>query len=87
LVETRYRELRNPAEARRYAERVVQMTNGGNARILRLLAKAFEQMGDLRQAADADMKALAMLPADESNARREMEEELRRFRATPSPSQ
>jgi non-specific serine/threonine protein kinase/serine/threonine-protein kinase len=81
LVDTPFHDLRNPAEARRYAERVVQMTGGGNARILDILARALDQLGEARQASQTEEKALAMLSDPASLRRKDMEANLARFRA------
>lgn len=62
LVTTPFAEFREPGEAMRYAGQLAQVTEGGDPRMLDLLARAQDQIGDYSKAVEIETRALALLP-------------------------
>jgi tetratricopeptide (TPR) repeat protein len=86
LVTSPFEDLRNPALALPYARRAVEMTKGSHPGTLDALARAYFGVGDSANAVATEEKALSLLPPlkpgeQVSSLRKELEENLARFRA------
>jgi tetratricopeptide (TPR) repeat protein len=81
LLTTPCKELRDPATALQYAERLHQMTNGQDPRMLDLVARATAALGSPARAVEYELRALQMLPSDTtSDLKQEIETNLADFR-------
>lgn len=81
LVTTPFKDLRDAATARHYAERLVALTGGKDARNMDLLARAHYAAGNVKDAVNTEMRALDLLPRDTtSDLRKELEANLTGFR-------
>ena len=75
-------ELRDPATARRYAVRLVELSKGQDPSALDLLARAHAGLGEYARAAEIESQAVGLLPPDLStDVRRELEGNLANFRS------
>ncbi len=74
-------DLCDPKAALTVAKRAVEMSGGQNALILDTLALAYFMTGDTAKAVEAQEKAVALLPPEESPRRTELEANLAKFRA------
>jgi tetratricopeptide (TPR) repeat protein len=84
LLTTPFADLRSPAKALPFAEKAVRKTVERDPRVLDMLALAQFGVGRTREATETELKALALLPKDSDSAlRRELEANLRKFRASP----
>ncbi len=82
LVTTQFRDLRDPALAKRYAQKLIEMSKGQNVGSLDLLARAYAGTGNFVRAAEIESRVLSMLPADDpSDVRKEFEANLKAFQA------
>jgi tetratricopeptide (TPR) repeat protein len=82
LLTTQFADLRNPALARQYAQKLVDRSGGQDPRMLDLLASAHDAAGDPAKAVEVESKALELLPHNgASDLRAEMEKFLQGFRA------
>ena len=90
LITTPFKDLRDDAGARRYAERAVQLSKGQDPGALDLLARTQAATGDFRAAVETESKAIGMLPPNsQTQVRTELETNLTAFQArrTPPPLQ
>jgi eukaryotic-like serine/threonine-protein kinase len=80
------KDLRDPAAALRYAKKSVDESGGTDSENLDILAQAYFQNGDRRQAIASEEKALALLPAVKGNeaspTRHRIEAQLAKFKAS-----
>ena len=82
LVLTPFRELQAPALALHYARQLVQSSAEKNPDYLNLLAHAYDATDDPRQAAAAEIKALALFPPESASLlKTELKANLAKFRA------
>ena len=80
LATTPFAELRNDADALKYARKAVTMTHEADPDVLHALALAYERNGDKGHAIEADNKALALLPAGAASVfRTTLEADVRRL--------
>jgi tetratricopeptide (TPR) repeat protein len=79
LETTPFPEFRNPAEALRLAERVLQLTDGSDPSVLDLLARTLAAAGQRARALEVEQKALALLPPIPSDLRMTIERNLAGF--------
>jgi tetratricopeptide (TPR) repeat protein len=84
LVTTPFDDLRSPARALPYAQKLVEVTKGTHPAMLDALARAYFGVGDGAKAAETERRALALLPPQQageapSALRRELEENLAKF--------
>jgi tetratricopeptide (TPR) repeat protein len=79
LLTTPFVELRDPAEALRYARKAVAITNGSDPAMLDTLARAQAASNDPAAAMETEQKALALVGAGQSDLRTEIENNLARF--------
>jgi serine/threonine protein kinase len=87
LLTTPCADYRDPAEARRYAERLVAMSRGQDPSALDLLARAHAGVGEYSRAAEIERQAVGLLPPGLStDLRRELEDNLSRFSSAASKS-
>lgn len=81
LLTTPFKDLQDPALARRYAERLVEKTGGKNPTYLDLLARAYDGAGDSTRAVEVETNAVNLLPpGSASGLRKELEDNLKSFR-------
>lgn len=82
LLTTPSLELRDPSVAKRYAQKLTEMSKGQDPGSLDLLARSFAGTGKFPRAVELETQALAMLPHDApSDLRKELETNLRQFRS------
>jgi serine/threonine protein kinase len=86
LVTTPFPDFQDRAAALRFAKAVVAMTREADPGALDVLARAYDKNGDAARAAEAEGKALALLPAVAAGARPSelrsmLETNLRKFQA------
>jgi tetratricopeptide (TPR) repeat protein len=90
LVTTPFVELRAPASALSHAKKLAAQSKESDPAALDVLARAWFAAGDARQAVATERKALGLLPAPRpgepiSGLRKELEENLLRFRQPAAP--
>ncbi|MBC7926449.1 MAG: protein kinase [Bryobacteraceae bacterium] len=78
LATTPCLDLRNGVEAVRYANRLVELTNGRDPRMLDVLALAYSEAGKPEEALRVEEHALSLLPSDNAS---ELRKDLERNRA------
>lgn len=81
LVSTPFDDLRNPSRALSSAQQLVSLTKGTQPSALDVLARAYFGSGDVAKAVETGQRALALLPQGPSSLRKQLEENLERFRA------
>jgi hypothetical protein len=82
LLTTPFKDLRDPALAKQYAQRLIEMSKGQDIGSRDLLARAYAGTGNFARAAEIETEALSMLPRDDpSDVRKELEANLNAFRA------
>jgi non-specific serine/threonine protein kinase/serine/threonine-protein kinase len=82
LLTTPFKDLQDPAVAKVYAEKLVSSTREKDPNTLDLLARAQFGTGDAKRAAETETKAISLLPPNtQSDARKELESNLAKFRA------
>jgi len=82
LVTTQFKDLRDPALAKRYAQKLIDGSKGQDVNSMDLLARAYAGTGNFARAAEIESQALSMLPRDDpSDVRKEFEANLNAFRA------
>ena len=82
LLTTQFKDLRDPAVAKRYAQKLIEMSKGQDVGSRDLLARAYAGTGNFARAAEIETEALSMLPRDDpSDVRKELEANLSAFRA------
>ena len=87
LVTTPFEDLRSPARALPYALQLVEATKGTQPAMLDTLARAYFGAGDPGKAVETERRALALLPAQASSLRKELEDNLRKFEQALPPTQ
>jgi non-specific serine/threonine protein kinase/serine/threonine-protein kinase len=82
LLTTQFKDLRDPGLAKRYAQKLIEMSKGQDVGSRDLLARAYAGTGNFAHAAEIETEALSMLPRDDpSDLRKELEANLNAFRA------
>lgn len=77
LLTTSSTELRDPKTAKTYAEKLVEMTQGKDPRVLDLLARSQAGLGDFTSAVETETRAIGLLPqAGSSDLRAELDANL-----------
>ncbi len=80
LATTTFDDLRDASGALRYAHRAAELTRELDPEVLHVLALAYEANGDTKRAADADRRALALLPETRtSEFRKSLESDIGRL--------
>ncbi len=87
LVTTPFEDLRSPARALPYALQLAEATKGTQPAMLDTLARAYFGAGDPGKAVEVERRALALLPAQASSLRKELEDNLRKFEQALPPAQ
>ncbi|HLW77887.1 MAG TPA: protein kinase [Bryobacteraceae bacterium] len=89
LLTTPFQDLRDPREALTYAEKSVAITNGADPAMLDTLARAQAANRNFDDATRTEEKALALIPGGQSDLRKELEDNLARFKrsqtSAPNP--
>jgi tetratricopeptide (TPR) repeat protein len=82
LLTTPVVDLRDPALAIKYAQKLTEISKNQDVGSLDLLARAYAGTGKYDRAVEIEAQAIAMLPRDDpSDLRKELETNLRQFRA------
>lgn len=82
LLTTPCLDLRDPATAKRYAQKLTEMSQGQDPGRLDLLARAYAGTGKFARAVEIETQAVSMLPSNgSSDLRKELETNLANFRS------
>jgi non-specific serine/threonine protein kinase/serine/threonine-protein kinase len=81
LLTTQFKDLRDPASAKKFAQKLIEMSKGQDVGSRDLLARAYAGTGSFARAVEIETEALSMLPRDDSDLRKELEANLKAFQA------
>ncbi|MCH9002179.1 MAG: hypothetical protein IIC02_06360 [Planctomycetes bacterium] len=87
LLTCKPEDLRDPVSALSFAKRAVEKNEGESPLYLDTLSLAYFMTGDTAKAIETQVKALALLPNEDSSVRTEMETNMAKFRAAEAEAQ
>jgi tetratricopeptide (TPR) repeat protein len=87
LLTCKPEDLRDPVSALSFAKRAVEKNEGESPLYLDTLSLAYFMTGDTAKAIETQVKALALLPNEDSSVRTEMETNMAKFRAADAEAQ
>ena len=87
LLTCKPEDLRDPVSALSFAKRAVEKNEGESPNYLDTLSLAYFMTGDTAKAIETQVKALALLPNEDSSVRTGMETNMAKFRAAEAEAQ